>query len=99
MKAKPIILLLTAIFGLTACSVDSNPVVNPEYEGTDGTEVFGQEEPEYSSVSIDAPVFLSSSIKAEVKEGLQAFLTNITSLGSWLLHEAVRPLVGFGRPV
>lgn len=80
MKAKPIILLLAAIFGLTACSVDSNPVVNPEYEGTDGTEVFGQEEPEYSSVSIDAPVFLSSSIKAEVKEGLQAFLTNITSL-------------------
>jgi hypothetical protein len=78
MKKKLSILLLSALIGLTACTNDSNPVVNPE--DTDESEVFAQEEPDYSSVAIDAPVFISASIKAEVREGLQAFLTNTTSL-------------------
>ena len=78
MKTRLSILLLSALLGLTACTVDSNPVVNPE--DTDGTEVFAQEEPDYASVAIDAPVFISAGIKAEVREALQAFLTNTTSL-------------------
>lgn len=78
LTSKLSILLLSALVGLTACTNDSNPVVNPE--DTDESEVFMQDEPDYSSVVIDAPVFISASIKAEVREGLLAFLTNITSL-------------------
>ncbi|MBQ9203865.1 MAG: hypothetical protein IJ155_06460 [Prevotella sp.] len=76
--SKLYILLLSALVGLTACTNDSNPVVNPE--DSDESGVFMQDDPDYSSVVIDAPVFISASIKAEVREGLQAFLTNITSL-------------------
>lgn len=80
MKTRLSTLLLSILFGLTGCIDNDNPVISPEGEGTDETGFFGQPEPDYSSVAIDAPVFLSSSIKAEVKEGLQIFLTNITSL-------------------
>ena len=79
---KPILSLLIMIFalcGLSACH-DDDPVLEPEQQEEDFAEVFSPAEPDYASVAINAPVFISSSIKAEVKEGLQTFLTNITSL-------------------
>ena len=80
MKTRVSILLLSMLLGLTACTDNSNPVINPEDSEADGTTVFSQEEPDYSSAIIDAPVFISTSLKAEVREGLQTFLTNPTSL-------------------
>ena len=72
-------MLAFALCALSACH-DDDPVLEPEQTEEDITEVFSQEEPNYASVSINAPVFVSSSIKAEVRDGLQTFLTNITSL-------------------
>ena len=80
MKPRLSILMLAfALCALSACH-DDDPVLEPEQTEEDITEVFSQEEPNYASVSINAPVFVSSSIKAEVRDGLQTFLTNITSL-------------------
>ena len=80
MKAK-LFILLFALVGFTACH-DDDPVVSPEetIEEDDTSEVFSLDEPDYGSVASNAPVFISSSIQAEVKEGLQTFLTNIASL-------------------
>ena len=73
-------MLAFALCGVTACH-DDDPVVSPEENvEEDFAEVFSPSEPDYASVAINAPVFISSSIKAEVREGLQTFLTNITSL-------------------
>ena len=78
MKTRLFLLFPIILFGLAACKNDDNLVNNPE--GDDEPEVIMQEEPDYSSVIIDAPVFISSSIKAEVREGLHAFLNNVTTL-------------------
>jgi len=76
MKTKLSILLLSALVGLTACSVnDDNPVDEPATPN-----VSTAPEPDYASVAIDAPVFVSASIKPEVMAAMQTFLTNITSI-------------------
>ena len=72
-------MLAFTLCGLSACH-DDDPVLEPEQQEEDFTEVFSPAEPDYASVAIDAPVFISSSIKAEVKDALQSFLTNTTSL-------------------
>ena len=78
MKTKIFFLVLSVLLSMTACTLNDNPVLTPEEN--DESEVVMQEEPDYSSVVIDAPVFVSTSIKAEVREALQVFLTNATSL-------------------
>lgn len=86
MKAKYYLFMLAfALCGVTACH-DDDPVVSPEENvEEDFAEVFSPSEPDYASVAINAPVFISSSIKAEVREGLQTFLTNIISSPSSIM--------------
>ena len=80
MKTKLSLLVLAfTLCGLSACH-DDDPALEPEQQEEDFAEVFSPAEPDYAFVAIDAPVFISSSIKAEVKDALQSFLTNITSL-------------------
>ena len=78
MKTRLSILLLSVLLGLTACSDKDSPVVNTEDDDT--ANVVSPDEPDYSSVITDTPAFISSSIRAEVIEGLQNFMTNTTSL-------------------
>lgn len=82
MKTRLSILLLSAaIFGLTACSVNDEPVVIPETpENSETTDNPQQPEPDYASVRCDAPVFVSYNIQSEVRTPLESFLTNITSI-------------------
>ena len=74
-----LLMMAFALCGLSACH-DDDPVLEPAQQEEDFAEVFSPTEPDYASVSINAPVFISSSIKAEVREGLQTFLSNVTSL-------------------
>lgn len=75
MNTKLSILLLSALLGLAACTVDDNPADNPE---TPDTSAYS--EPDYNAVRCDVPVFVSGSIKPEVRTALESYLTNITSL-------------------
>lgn len=76
MKTRISILLLSALLGLTACSVnDDNPVDEPATPS-----VTTAPEPDYASVATGVPVFVSASIKPEVMAAMQTFLTNITSI-------------------
>ncbi len=68
-------LLLMAVFGLAACSTDDNPVNNVNAPGNTTWQ-----EPDYDAVKCNVPVFVSYSIKSEVRTALESYLTNITSL-------------------
>ena len=71
-------LLLSALLGLTACSVSDDPVAEPETPAEPFVSI--APEPDYASVATNAPVFVSASIKPEVVAAMQTFLTNITSI-------------------
>lgn len=75
------LLLSAAMFGLTACSVNDEPVVTPETpENSETTDDPQQPEPDYASVRCDVPVFVSYNIQSEVRTSLESYLTNITSI-------------------
>ena len=74
MKTKVSILLLAAMFGLVACTVNDDPVVVPE-----GTGPYVNE-PDYNSVKCDDPVFVSSRLEPEVRTAVEYYLTNMTSI-------------------
>ena len=67
--------LLMTLLGMAGCSTDDRPVNKPDspnfYEG---------QEPDYDAVKCNVPVFVSYSIKPEVRSALESYLTNITSL-------------------
>lgn len=75
MNTRLSILLLSALLGLAACSTDDNPDNNPET-----TDTSAYSEPDYNAVKCDVPVFVSASIKTEVRTALESYLTSITSL-------------------
>lgn len=77
MKTKLFILLLSVLFGMTACTDKDNPVTN---ELEDKPIINRAPEPDYSEVVCDAPVFVTESLRPEVSAALSTFLTNITSL-------------------
>ena len=72
------ILLLSVFIGLTACTVTDDPAVDPETPATPSVNT--APEPDYASVATDVPVFVSASIKPEVKAAMQTFLTKVTPL-------------------
>ena len=75
MNTKLSTLLLSVIFGLTACSVDDTSITP-----SDNPDDISWEKPDYTSVKCDDPVFISDGIKPEVRSALDTYLTNITSL-------------------
>ena len=69
------LLLSAAMFGLTACSVNDEPVVTPETpENSETTDDPQQPEPDYTSVRCDVPVFVSYNIQSEVRTSLESYL-------------------------
>lgn len=77
MKIKLPFLLLSVLVGMTACSDNDNPI--PE-ESEDNPIINTAPEPDYSTVICNAPVFVTGSLKPEVRSALKPFLTNISSL-------------------
>lgn len=66
---------LMMMIGFAACSTDDHPVnknVSPDTPSW--------QEPDYNAVKCDVPVFVSYTIKPEVRTSLESYLTNITSL-------------------
>ena len=86
------ILLLSVFIGLTACTVTDDPAVDPETPATPSVNT--APEPDYASVATDVPVFVSASIKPEVKAAMQTFLTKVTPLEEAEVAVLVRPAAG-----
>lgn len=75
MKKRLSTLLISAFLGLIACSVDDSSVIPSDDPNNNSWEA-----PDYASVKCDDPVFISDDIKPEVRNALETYLTNITSL-------------------
>ena len=81
MNTKLSTLLLSVIFGLTACSVDDTSITP-----SDNPDDISWEKPDYTSVKCDDPVFISDGIKPEVRVHLTPIsLTSPRLMRLWLL--------------
>ena len=80
MKAKHSILLLSGLLCIAACSDNDNPAEPVSGESESTPFVHTAPEPDYSSVVCDAPVFVTESLKPEVRSAMSVFLTNMSTL-------------------
>lgn len=81
MKTKLFILMLVAaVVGLTACSSNDDPVVNPTPVTPPTPDTPIQPEPDYESVMCNDPMFVSYGIDQVVRTAMESYLTNITAI-------------------
>ena len=81
MKTKLFTLMLTAaMIGLTACTNNDVPVVDPTPQEPEAPTFNPQKDFDYKSAECSIPTFVSLGIKPEVRTALESFLTSITSL-------------------